>query len=362
MKNIIEFSDKKDVASQAAQWVLRLEREGGLTAQERLELTTWLERNPSGFEHLERLANVWSGANMLTELAVSLPTKESLSARFLSFLKSFKYKRAVAMVLVLIAIGIASVYEVSDPSRMNGVIQTKIGNQKTVELTDGSILKLNTQTELRVDYTKETRDVFLLSGEAHFTVTKDADRPFRVYAGNGRIHAIGTAFSVYLKDGTVDVTVNEGRVGIASIGDSLDNDASDRKQTTTETAVTSLGMLRAGEAGVIVSRVDDSSNKVHTFDQLDEITNIEVAKRIAWTNGILIFSGEPLDDVVKEISRYTNVNIEFSDPALKQIRIGGNFPVGETDVMFSSLETSFGLQVTRLSKDRVMISSIKKLY
>ncbi len=369
MTNIIEFSDKKDAVSQAAEWVLRLEREGGLTEQEKIELTTWLDQSPSHLVHLKRLANVWTGANQLTDLAVSLQAKESLHNWFWSLLSSFKYKRSAAILaatlVVLISISATTLYNTPDPSRMNGVVQTAVGDQKTLVLADGSVLKLNTQSKVRIAYNKTTRDIFLLDGEAHFTVNKDADRPFRVYAGYGRIHAIGTAFSVHLKDGAVDITVNEGRVGIASVESATnksklgDADSYLEAATTSLGAVTSLGMLRAGEAGAIVSELDDGDNEVHTFDQLSEITNIEVAKRTSWTRGVLIFSGEPLEDVVKEIGRYTNVDIEFADPAIRKIRIGGNFPVGETDVMFSSLETSFGLRVTRLNKDRVVISSAK---
>ena len=364
MNNIIAFSEKKEIAHQAAQWLLRFERDGGLTSQEREELIEWLDQSPLHLEHFERLAGVWSGANVLSHLRVPLPVKESFYTRFVTSFESFKWKGAAIALFVVLALSVVFLHDAIDPARMNGIVQTQIGDQKTLELVDGSILKLNTQSKVRIEYSHDVRNVFLLRGEAHFTVTKDVDRPFRVYAGDGLIHAIGTAFGVYLRNGVVDVTVNEGRVGIASVAEpeEIDNVArsNESKKPLVAKSVTSLGILRAGEAGVIISKLDDNAKLVHRFDQLNQITNVEVANRTSWTNGVLIFSGEPLEDVVKEISRYTNVDIEFSDPAVGQIRIGGNFPVGETDVMFSSLETSFGLQVTRLSQDRVMISSSKK--
>ena len=364
MNNIIAFSEKKEIAHQAAQWLLRFERDGGLTYQEREELIEWLDQSPLHLEHFERLAGVWSGSNVLSHLRVPLPVRESFYTRFVTSFESFKWKGAAIALFVVLALSVVFLHDAIDPARMNGIVQTQIGDQKTLELVDGSILKLNTQSKVRIEYSHDVRNVFLLRGEAHFTVTKDVDRPFRVYAGDGLIHAIGTAFGVYLRNGVVDVTVNEGRVGIASVAEpeEIDNVArsNESKKPLVAKSVTSLGILRAGEAGVIISKLDDNAKLVHRFDQLNQITNVEVANRTSWTNGVLIFSGEPLEDVVKEISRYTNVDIEFSDPAVGQIRIGGNFPVGETDVMFSSLETSFGLQVTRLSQDRVMISSSKK--
>ena len=82
-----------------------------------------------------------------------------------------------------------------------------------------------------------------------------------------------------------------------------------------------------------------------------------MAKRLSWREGVLTFAGDPLEVVVEEISRYTTVSIEFSDPAVRAIRIGGRFPIGETDAMFAALEANFGLRVTRLSHDRVMVSA-----
>ena len=72
---------------------------------------------------------------------------------------------------------------------------------------------------------------------------------------------------------------------------------------------------------------------------------------------MLTFAGDPLVVVVDEISRYTTVSIEITDPVVRATRIGGRFPIGETDAMFDALEANFGLQVTRLSHDRVLVSS-----
>ncbi len=81
-----------------------------------------------------------------------------------------------------------------------------------------------------------------------------------------------------------------------------------------------------------------------------------MAKRLSWREGILVFAGDPLEVVVDEISRYTTVSIEITDPAVRATRIGGRFRIGETDAMFDHLEANFGLRVTRLSHDRVLVS------
>ena len=83
----------------------------------------------------------------------------------------------------------------------------------------------------------------------------------------------------------------------------------------------------------------------------------EMLRRLSWTEGVLLFSGEALEDVVDEISRYTMAQIEFADPEVGAIRIGGRFPVGETETMFETLENAFGLRVTYLSEDHVVVST-----
>lgn len=335
---------------EAANWILKLESGDGLNSKDKAKLCAWLDQSPAHREHFERLAKVWGDANILTELAVPL-RRSQYQARTV-----FGVSWVAMAASLLLVIGLFGFYMFNGAldTQANGVIATKVGSQKTIDLADGSTLKLNTNSKVRIDYSKDFRDIYLLSGEAYFSVAKNKNRPFRVYAGKGRIHAIGTAFGVYLKGDKVDVAVSEGRVGVASVSQPIDVKPS-QVSNALQSATKSLGMLRAGEVGSIVSQLDENSKSVHKLEKLEEITVSDVAKRVSWTKGVLIFAGESLEDVVQEISRYTDVSIEFSTPEIKNIRIGGNFPVGETEAMFSSLETNFGLQITRLDSDRVVI-------
>src|SRR5436190_5985070 len=75
-------------------------------------------------------------------------------------------------------------------------IATRIGEQRTITLKDGSRMALNTDTRIVVEPWNETRGVRLERGEAYFEVAKDPKKPFVVVAGKKRIVAIGTAFAV----------------------------------------------------------------------------------------------------------------------------------------------------------------------
>jgi transmembrane sensor len=237
-------------------------------------------------------------------------------------------------------------------------------------LADGSEIIMNTNSQIRVDYGDAYRHVHLLQGEALFIVAKDAGRPFRVYAGDGRIEALGTAFSVYLNGEDVNVTVTEGSVSLASVNPSRPNlarpakNATQRREATGSTPdlehglIESLGTLTAGQVATIRSSVaETAAGGIGALEIVAPIPADELAERLAWREGILMFSGDRLEDVINEVGRYTTISIEIPDPAIRDVRIGGRFPVGETDVMFSALESNFNISVTRLSHNRVVLSA-----
>jgi len=119
--------------------------------------------------------------------------------------------------------------------------------------------------------------------------------------------------------------------------------------------VEALGTIKAGESATFQNAVNADVARI--IDAIETVEAPEMAKRLSWREGILTFAGDPLVVVVDEISRYTTVSIEISDPVVRATRIGGRFPIGETDAMFDALEANFGLRVTRLSHDRVLLSA-----
>jgi len=371
-ENIVEFPDRKAIEEEAGAWLIKLDGDSAPSAEELTSLREWLERSPVHREQLGSLADFWGKMNVLTELAVPLGHPEDRANR--SFVESLRHaipriRRAGFVTAVfVIGVGIASSFWLRPEPFLssNGLYATAVGQQQPTTLADGSVVLLNTNSQFTVDYDNEYRNIRLLQGEAHFTVAKSAARPFRVYAGNGRVQAVGTAFSVYLKDNTIDVTVTEGEVVLASVN-RLDKNRLPQ-QSLHPSAVPSsgsntivdngfveiLGTIKAGESATLRSFLD--ADTVSTINAIETVEAQEMAKRLSWREGMLTFAGDPLEVVVDEISRYTTVSIEITDPAVRATRIGGRFPIGETDAMFDHLEANFGLRVTRLSHDRVLVS------
>ena len=91
------------------------------------------------------------------------------------------------------------------------------------------------------------------------------------------------------------------------------------------------------------------------LSEIDELDTSEVTRFISWKEGKLVFAGESLEEVIKEISRHTLIEIEVLDPQLKTMRIGGQFQVGETDTLFNVLESGFGIAVDKLAANHVQL-------
>jgi len=368
-ESVVEFPDRKVIEEEAGEWLIKLDGDNVPSTEELASLREWLSRSPVHREQLASLANFWDKMNVLTELAVPLGHPRR------SFFENLRHtippigRAAVVMVAIIIGIGVSLTYwSRPDPFfSSNGLYATAVGQQQSTTLSDGSVVILNTNSQIKVDYGNDYRDIRLLQGEAHFTVVKDSRHPFQVYAGNGRVQAVGTAFSVYLKADSIDVTVTEGKVALASFSrqnmsqstqrqtQGRDVQPSGSNEIVGGSFVEALVTIKAGESATIWSGGDVNNDS--TINPIETVEATEMTKRLSWRDGVLTFTGDPLEEVVDEISRYTTISITITDPDIRAMRIGGRFSIGETDAMFDALEANFGLRVTRLGHDRILISS-----
>ena len=186
---------------------------------------------------------------------------------------------------------------------------------------------------------------------------------------NSRVQAVGTAFTVYLADKEIEVYVTEGRVALAglqalassSITDSDSDSYFETKKAVVdryaESKVQELGTLDTGRGAIL--KIDNSTQESAAEKLLEVVATPEeddIARRLAWRNGLLIFTGETLEQVVAEIRRYTTVQIELVSPEVREIEIAGQVHVSDTESMFKALESNFGLKVTRLGYNRVQVT------
>jgi transmembrane sensor len=343
MTNVVGFDSRASIGRQAREWLIRLDGDAPLSGEEQAALREWLSRSPLHREELTRLARFWNSANVLTELAV--PLERAVDARrddARSQLRAKPYARQRTRIFaaaagVLFASVIAGFWWWTNktPLRANGIYGTAIGQQQALSLPDGSSIQLNTDSQVEVRYSSGLRKIRLLRGEALFAVTHDASRPFDVYAANGIVRAIGTAFAVRLAGGDVNVTVTTGTVEVSEVAAEA---AAPATHGSTEVRrararVTAGQMVNLHAAGSTVA--------------VRELPPPELQRRMAWHEGYLVFSGEPLSAMVEEVNRYSPVTLRIADPKLASLAVGGRFRIGDLDAELDVLRENFGIQSVR---------------
>ncbi|MDE0154735.1 MAG: FecR domain-containing protein [Gammaproteobacteria bacterium] len=363
-ENIYVFPDKNIIETEAGEWLVRLDGDTRLSEDELIKLRDWLDRSPAHREELSNLLRFYDRMNILTELSVPLerqvagkPTSNERPVTWTGLIR-FAFSRNLAVIaLALVALALIINQQAWEPGASepgtNGIYSTTIGEQSSVSLSDGSTIHLNTNSQVKVEYEETVRNVRLLQGEAFFNVAKIPQRPFHVYAGTGRVEAVSTAFIVRLNKHGVDVVVTEGSVKLAAL-----KKLPGRQAVSKDNHEHALGTLDAGQGTTIRALITDEENvSFSTMELVQNLDEAELSRRLSWRHGLLIFTGDPLEDVIDEISRYSPVTIEIIDPTLKAIRIGGQFRVGDVEAMLASLETNFHLRIIRLRHDYIQIAS-----
>lgn len=357
--------NKQTITREACAWIARLDASEP-TEKMHDEFRLWMAKSPEHAAEIKRLSVLWGELNILTELAVP---QEPLSVQKREKVTRF-WPSAIAGAVIAATV-LLSVALLFNSAKLDGLYFndgqtyiTAVGEQRRITLDDGSTMLLNTNSEVEVRYDAEQRRIHLLSGQAHFDVQKDPVRPFLVYTSQGVVKAVGTAFSVYLKNDGIDVTVTEGTVEF-DVAKHLDNTADAASMGKKNIVRNNTGTVNSSEveAGisnhVAVARVT-AGQRATAHGAIASIETIEkdrLEREQSWQEGVLRFSGEPLERIVTEISRYTQQTIIIEDPQLRTLRLGGVFKLGETEKLFSALESGFGVQIKRSGDKVILLSS-----
>lgn len=397
--NVKGFTNKTIINQEAAQWVLLLEDTPKLSKKQIAELNAWVATSNVHRQCLENMVNSWGEMDLLS--SVMLPQemrKQSMFSVLLTtllfpllaiyaFLSTCLKQRnqlvrpiLTTSILFCVFAWLVITFIPTTLKTNDFVFKTEMGESRSRIMPDGSILWLNSNTTINIDYSESYRRINLIKGEAHFEVAKDATRPFEVYADDRLVRAIGTAFTVHKLNGTIEVLVSEGTVELAIVDNTLvvipddyqaiqvEQNFEPNPQQNMEVNLTSqnsldtsngvvnqptkvkkmLGTLTAGQRISIPIHNDNISD-------IDELDTSEVTRFLSWKEGKLVFAGESLEEVIKEITRHTQVKIDVIDPELKSMRIGGQFKVGETDTLFYVLESGFGISVNKLDDNHVQL-------
>lgn len=207
------------------------------------------------------------------------------------------------------------------------VLEVPRGGEYTVTLSDGTVVHLNSGSELRypVAFGAERREVFL-SGEGYFEVVKDSVRPFFVNADKLKIRVYGTSFNVNTYDlENIQTVLVEGKIGIQTMNMNTEY------------------MVKPGQLALY-------NQEKGTM----EILNVDVQLYVAWKDHEFMFDDESLEKIMNRLSLWYDVDVFFQTASLKQLHFTGH--LGRYDDISHILDAISGVTQVKFSvKGRTII-------
>ncbi|HEY1109686.1 MAG TPA: FecR domain-containing protein [Opitutaceae bacterium] len=325
----------------AAEWLVA--HDHGLDAGQRKAFECWLEADPRHPVAYARLKDVWHQLDRVPAERVPLPA----AGRRPWFWVATALAAAAAVAL---AVFLPGRFAPKPATAARSVVQraaTPVGGFERLDLPDGSIVRVNTASEVAVEYSATQRRVVLVRGEASFEVEKDAARPFIVRAGGVDVRAVGTAFSIREKGASIEVLVTEGRVRV-------DSATSGRSVLPKAMPATSdaadVPVLSAGQRATLSKPAADVPVAASVMTVPADVS----ARALAWHTRQLEFSDEPLANIVAEFNRYNTHQLRVEGADLGAQRFGGKFPADDFASLVRVLENNFNVQAERGTHETVL--------
>jgi transmembrane sensor len=300
--------DADAIEAAAAVWISR--RDGGMSEAETAAFIRWLQQDTRHAEVFAELDATWKSFNRLhlaRPVGAAAPNPDLLAPRRRRSSRALWAAAALTAAAAVVFLALAWP-RVPAPDALRQNLVTAVGVLQRTELPDGSIVQVNTDSEVAVQYTATERRVRLVRGEAHFTVAKNPDRPFIVSAGQVAVRAVGTAFNVRLRSSVVEVLVTEGRV---QVNDSVQGGSLLMPQAGTDTP-----LLVEGERALIPTQAVTG----RAAAAVTPVAPAEVSRALAWQQRRLEFYDAPLREVVAEFNRYNTHQIVIDDSRLLEQR------------------------------------------
>ncbi|MBV4465213.1 transmembrane sensor [Pseudomonas sp. F-14 TE3623] len=191
--------------------------------------------------------------------------------------------------------------------------RTATGEQRTLRLTDGTLINLNTHSAVDVRFDEKQRLIVLQEGEILVETGHGDARPFIVETREGSMRALGTRFLVKREEEGTRLSVLKSAVA-AHPESSLEEQ-----------------ILREGQQVLMRS------------NGLGPIIALNLGAD-AWTRGMLVVDNARLEDLVEELGRYRRGHLGVT-PEIADLRITGSFPLNDTDKALSALLPTLPVQI-----------------
>jgi len=189
---------------------------------------------------------------------------------------------------------------------------TSVGQQKSFTLSDGSVMSLNTDTQVEVSISKSARDIRLIRGETYLRVVHDPRRTLTVSTDHAYVRDLGTDFGVQTLPEGLRVIVASGEVEAGING---------KKNASREAKI-----LSAGQSATI------SSGQVH-------LTDVDVNSALAWKDHRLVFHEDQLAFVADQFNRYNVPQMRVEGTTAKGTLVSGSYDLNSYEEILKFART-----------------------
>ncbi|WP_119695004.1 FecR family protein [Ectopseudomonas oleovorans] len=310
---ISQDPQQRSIREAAAEWAVLL-ADGALDDPQREALQQWLQADPRHAEALAFAQRTWAALGglpaekPLPRRATSVASNASRLPRRHTRLR--RWSAAACLTLLLGGLGLSQGERMLLPLLADH--HTAVGEVRSLTLSDGSDVILDSGSAIRLDYSAGQRRVELLAGAAIFQVAPQAGRPFVVVASGGSAQALGTRFLVQHEAGE--------RTLVGVLEHAVQVNAAQQQRRLEEG-----DSVRYDAAGMHDARLD-------------------LQRAASWQRGLLIFDRQPLGQVIEQLNRYRPGYILIGRDALAQREVSGVFRLDGLDDALATLTREMQLQ------------------
>lgn len=338
----VQEVQNEDRLDQACAWIARL-RSDALSTADRREFAAWMVQSPENRRAFDEMSELWGDLGALAHLPLDelFPgsarriranrSDNSASADRASGwnLPQWLMGGGLVAACLTIALWVGSEWLGGGDFRQQ-TYATAVGETRTVALADGSRVQLNTNTELRVSFSREERRTRLLRGEAYFDVTRQTARPFTIAAGRANIRVLGTRFNVERNPGNTRVSVTGGTVAVSEA------------QAASGLRPESVKLNRNQKVSVSAAGIG-------------QVGATSADEALDWTRGVLVFDRTPLAEALEELNRYLKVPA-VADASVRERPLSGTFELSDPDSTLAAIAAALDLQQDRSDPNLTLLS------
>jgi transmembrane sensor len=307
-KGLVNVSKRIDeIEDEAAAWLARLNADRRDVGDE-AAFRAWRAQDPQHQAVFEDATAIWELAGGLPrEMLHETPKPPRMGRR--EVMAGLAVTAVVAGTFTFWGRAEAKVYE------------TAIGERRTIVFEDRSVVTLDTDTRIGVQFNERRRLVDLQRGRVNFQVSSERDRPFIVSSANETIVARQSNFDVRRDGDQISVLLIDGHISV--------------------------------EKGGRASALQSGQRLVASADGM-RVDKPNLLPLLAWQKGQAILENEKLTDAVAEMNRYSDIKVTIGDRAITDLRVSGVYKVGDNLSFARSIARLLPLKVQQ-SGDRVLL-------